>query len=42
MKLQKIYNFVIKTLEYDFYRANDKNYDFMYASEILRRKRRMS
>lgn len=32
---KKIYNFVIKTLEYDFYRANDKNYDFMYASEIL-------
>ncbi|MDD3520789.1 MAG: transglutaminase domain-containing protein [Actinomycetota bacterium] len=32
---KKIYNFVIKTLKYDFYRADDKNYDFMYASEIL-------
>ncbi len=36
---KKIYNFVIKTMQYDFYRADDKNYDFMYASEILKEKK---
>jgi len=32
---KKIYNFVTSTLSYDFNRADDENYDFMYASEIL-------
>ncbi|HAX18260.1 MAG TPA: hypothetical protein DCY00_06670 [Actinobacteria bacterium] len=32
---KKIYDFVVGTMQYDFYRADDKNYDFMYASEIL-------
>ena len=38
VKIAKIlYNFVIRKLRYDFPRAEDKKYEFLYASEILRR-----
>ncbi len=32
-----LYNFVVRKLYYDFTRAEDKNYKFLYASEILKR-----
>ncbi len=32
-----LYNFVIRNLYYDFPRAEEKNYEFLYASEILER-----
>ncbi len=32
-----LYNFVIRELHYDFPRAEDRNYEFLYASEILER-----
>lgn len=32
-----LYNFVISELYYDFPRARDEEYDFLYASEIMRR-----
>ncbi len=34
---EKIYNFVTGKLQYDFSRVKDKDYDFLYASEILKR-----
>lgn len=34
---RKLYGFVIRSLDYDYLRANDKNYEFMYASEILKK-----
>ncbi|MEA2016138.1 MAG: transglutaminase domain-containing protein [Actinomycetota bacterium] len=34
-----LYNFVIGRLSYDFPRAEDRNYEFLYASEILERGR---
>lgn len=33
---KKLYNFVAQKLEYDYERAKDKNYEFYYASEILK------
>ncbi|HEY4695367.1 MAG TPA: transglutaminase domain-containing protein [Candidatus Hydromicrobium sp.] len=32
-----LYNFVIRNLYYDFPRAEDKDYEFLYSSEILER-----
>ncbi len=32
-----LYNFVIKNLDYDYQRAKDRDYEFLYASEILQR-----
>ncbi|MCL4377282.1 MAG: hypothetical protein M1409_02690 [Actinobacteria bacterium] len=36
VKARLLYNFVANKLAYDFKRAQDKNYKFMYASEILK------
>ena len=32
-----IYDFVIRNLDYDYFRAEDRNYELLYASEILER-----
>jgi len=37
-KAEIIYNFVIRNMHYDYKRAETKNYQFLYASEILDRK----
>lgn len=34
---ERVYNFVTDKLQYDFSRAQDKDCDFLYASEILKR-----
>jgi len=33
---KNLYNFVTRQLEYDYVRAEDKHYDFYYASDILK------
>ncbi|MFO7928959.1 MAG: transglutaminase-like domain-containing protein, partial [Candidatus Humimicrobiaceae bacterium] len=35
--MEKLYNFVINHLNYDYQRAEDRNYPLLYASEILDR-----
>jgi hypothetical protein len=37
-KAELIYNFVIKNMSYDYNRAKSENYQFLYASEILKRR----